>query len=139
MKAVICTSYSPPEVLHVKDVEEPVPAANEVLEKWMRLRLHAVILRYPFGARVTGVYSIKHLDTIKSIDADSVIDYTKDIATNQDRFDLIFEAVAKSVKRKIKQLLNPGGKFITVHDSYGSILITNKELQFIADGLKQGT
>jgi len=33
MKAVVCTKYGPPEVLQVRDVRKPAPAANEVLVK----------------------------------------------------------------------------------------------------------
>lgn len=31
MKAIVCTQYGPPEVLHVQDVEAPVPKDHEVL------------------------------------------------------------------------------------------------------------
>jgi NADPH:quinone reductase-like Zn-dependent oxidoreductase len=41
MKAVVYTKYGPPDVLHVKEVDKPVPKANEVL-----IRVRAVAVNY---------------------------------------------------------------------------------------------
>lgn len=39
MKAVVNTKYGPPEVLQIKEVEKPVPKADEVL-----IRIHAAVV-----------------------------------------------------------------------------------------------
>jgi len=68
-----------------------------------------------FGAEVTAVCSTSNLELVKSLGADRVIDYTKeDFSKNEERYDLIFDAVGKMPKSKCKKVLNPGGTYIHV-------------------------
>jgi NADPH:quinone reductase-like Zn-dependent oxidoreductase len=49
MKAAIYTKYGPPEVVHIEDVEKPVPKDNEVL-----IEVRAASLNYLDGALMEG-------------------------------------------------------------------------------------
>ncbi len=65
-----------------------------------------------FGAEVTAVCSPKGLDTVSSLGADTVIDYTKeDFTKNGVVYDFIFDAVGKHSFLRCKNSLVPKGKF----------------------------
>jgi len=70
----------------------------------------AVQIAKSFGAEVTGVCSTSKLDTVRSIGADHVIDYTQeDFTKNGQRYDLIFDAVGNRSVSDYKRALSPSG------------------------------
>ena len=74
----------------------------------------AVQLVKHIGARVTAVCSTKHVELIKSLGADEVIDYTQqDFTKTSQLFDFIFDAVGKSSFSVCKKLLRPKGIYIS--------------------------
>ena len=89
-----------------------------------------------YGAEVTGVCSTTNLDMVKSIGANKVIDYTKeDFSDQTEKYDLVFDAVAKASKSKCKSILAPGGQFVSIH-GYGKE--SNEDLEILKELLETG-
>jgi NADPH:quinone reductase-like Zn-dependent oxidoreductase len=83
----------------------------------------AVQIAKSFGAEVTGVCSTGNLDTVRSIGADHVIDYTQeDFTQNGGRYDLIFDAVAKRSFSDCKPVLSVNGIYLTTEFTPGLAL-----------------
>ena len=83
----------------------------------------AVQLSRYYGAKVTGVCSIKNLELVKSLGAETVIDYAKeDYSKRGESYELILDAVPqqvadrKSLKSQAKNALTPDGKYISIDD-----------------------
>ena len=71
------------------------------------------LLKY-FGAKVTAVCSTPHVERIKNLGADEVIDYlTSDFTQTNQRYQLIFDAVGKSSFGRCKSLLVKNGVYIS--------------------------
>ncbi len=93
----------------------------------------AVQLAKYFGTRVTAVCSTKNLEMMKSLGADSVLDYTKDdLDTIKENFDLILDAAGRwkdsKFKQQCKKALAPEGKYISVDDGSPKAIIKDLEL-----------
>lgn len=74
----------------------------------------AVQLAKHFGAVVTGVCSTAHRELVASLGADEVIDYTRDDFTRRpERHDVVFDAVGRSSFARCKDVLKPGGIYLT--------------------------
>jgi NADPH:quinone reductase-like Zn-dependent oxidoreductase len=73
----------------------------------------AVQLIRHFGADVTAVCNTKNIELVRSLGADSVIDYTQDDFTkNGETYDVIFDAVGKQTFRRCRRSLKRGGIYI---------------------------
>jgi NADPH:quinone reductase-like Zn-dependent oxidoreductase len=66
-----------------------------------------------FGADITAVCNTKNIETVRSLGADRVIDYTQeDFTTNGQTYDVIFDAVGKHSFQRSKGSLNRGGMYL---------------------------
>jgi len=75
----------------------------------------AVQIAKSFGAQVTGVCSSKNVDLVRSIGADSVIDYTReDFTRSRRRFDLIVDMVGTQSLSACRRAMTPQGTYVVV-------------------------
>jgi NADPH:quinone reductase-like Zn-dependent oxidoreductase len=96
----------------------------------------AVQIAKHLGAEVTAVCSTTNLELLRSLGADTVLDYTKEPASALKRYDVVFDAVGRRktspLKLASRNALTPGGKFVSVDDALprirGDDLIRLKEL-----------
>ncbi len=81
----------------------------------------AVQLAKHLGAEVTAVCSTANVELLRSLGADTVLDYTKDQVSALRRYDVVFDAVGRRktspMKAASRNALTPAGKFISVDDS----------------------
>lgn len=74
----------------------------------------AVQIARALGGEVTGVSSTRHLELMRSLGADRVIDYTsEDFTTSGDTWDVIFDVAGKSSYLRARHALAPGGIYMT--------------------------
>lgn len=73
----------------------------------------AVRLAKALGAAVTAVCGTAHVQLVKDLGADRVIDYqTEDFTAHGGAYDVVFDAVGKSSFATCKPLIRPDGLFL---------------------------
>ena len=101
----------------------------------------AIQLARSLGARVTAICRTSNIELVKSIGADSAIDYTKQDALNpQMKFDFIFDAVGRNKSSGLKKSL---GRYLASNGTEGSIddgnlKLDSKRLEHITDFIETG-
>ncbi len=99
----------------------------------------AVQLACHYGAQVTGICSTANLDLVRSLGAESVVDYTRDdLVSRGETYDLVLDAVGKdkdsAMKRQCRRVVAPGGRYVSVDDGLGrshreDLLLINQLLE----------
>lgn len=76
---------------------------------------YAIQIAKQQGASVTAVYSSSNFDMVKSLGAETTIDYKKeDYTLSKNKYDVVFDAVGKTTKSKAKRVLKKEGDFVSV-------------------------
>lgn len=71
------------------------------------------LARFHFGAEVTGVCSTPRLELVKSLGADTVIDYTQeDFTQRSETYDLVFDILGRSSFSRCKSSLKENGRYL---------------------------
>jgi NADPH:quinone reductase-like Zn-dependent oxidoreductase len=74
----------------------------------------AVQLLKSLGAQVTAVCGTEHLELVRGLGADRIIDYTvEDFTKDEQRHDVVLDAVGKSSFFRCRRLLKPGGIYLS--------------------------
>jgi NADPH:quinone reductase-like Zn-dependent oxidoreductase len=74
----------------------------------------AVQLLRTLGVTVTAVCATEHLDLVRQLGADKVLDYTTgEFATHDERYDVAFDAVGKASFAQCRRLLKRGGIYMS--------------------------
>lgn len=101
---------------------------------------YAVQLGKAFGAAVTAVCSTVNLETVRSLGAEAVIDYTReDVAQHGETYDVVFDAVDKLPSSRSRPLLKATGVYLNVRrDSGDERNLKPDDLLFLKELIEAG-
>jgi NADPH:quinone reductase-like Zn-dependent oxidoreductase len=102
--------------------------------------VYAVQLARNAGAEVTGVCSRRNLDLVRTLGAHKVMDYTTgELEACTDRFDVVFDTVAKLPAALAQRLAGPSGVRLSVErDTRLLGKITTADLELLAAMVERG-
>jgi len=87
------------------------------------------------GAEVTAVCKGANTDFVKGLGADKVIDYTKeDFTKGSERYDIIFDSVAKRTFEECRSVLTPNGIYIRTLPNEGATEEGGKKAKTVPGG-----
>lgn len=72
----------------------------------------AVQIARVYGCHVTAVCSTRHLELVRSLGAERVVDYTREVVAQAGEFDVVVDAVSKLSLDTARQLLAPHGRYV---------------------------
>jgi NADPH:quinone reductase-like Zn-dependent oxidoreductase len=73
----------------------------------------AVQLLKQLGAQVTATCATRHMELVRGLGADRVVDYTaEDFTRDTQAYEVVFDAVGKSTFLRCRRLLKPGGSYL---------------------------
>ncbi|PHS34007.1 MAG: NAD(P)-dependent alcohol dehydrogenase [Sulfurovum sp.] len=100
---------------------------------------YAVQLAKYFGGKVTGVCSTTNVEMVKSLGADSVIDYMQeDFTKNGECYDLIFDAVGKLSPSQCKKSLTKEGVYLNVLRATDALKLKSEDLRYLKEIIEEG-
>lgn len=99
-----------------------------------------------FGAEVTAVCGPQNIELVKALGAETVIDYTNaDFTASDEKYDIIFDAVAKSSFSMCKKLLTVEGIYLTTIPSVNIMIrmlltsFSKRKAIFVASGMRKAS
>ncbi|HMQ78761.1 MAG TPA: NAD(P)-dependent alcohol dehydrogenase [Ignavibacteria bacterium] len=101
---------------------------------------YAVQIAKYLGAEVTGVCSTSNLEMVKSLGVEKAIDYTKEDFTEQeDKYDVIFDAVGKIKFSKRKKSLKKTGIYLSALAISGNVILKAEDLEYLKNLCESGS